>query len=207
MGRLMLDIGAGGSSFARLFRKYNPHLNATVFCGEPGWTWTQGIGFWGSVKKIDACYNAFNLPDESLDIVSLNAFHPYCAPRDIESEVLRCLKKGGLFFSAHPVGLMPSVSLEGKKNRLLTELLLKGTATGIWKSSFTFEKRQGSMRGYESTLMLGGEWETIRYPASPTIADRLNVLRYPHAFSEDQLNSYIYRYIQGEPTLRVWVRE
>jgi SAM-dependent methyltransferase len=207
MSKLMLDIGAGGSSFARLFRKYNPHLDVTVLCGEPSWRWLQRLSFGGSVKAVESTYNKFAVADDSLDIITLNAFHPYFPPHGIETEVLRCLKKGGLFFSAHPAGMVPKVSLQGNGQKLLTELVLKGATTGLYTSAFTFERVERRSFRYESILTIGKEWGTVRYPASPTVADRLNVLSFPHLFSGAQLNSYIYQHIRGEPALRVWVRE
>lgn len=52
---------------------------------------------------IEATYESFNLPDNSLDLVTMNAPHPFDVPGlEMKQELLRCLRPGGLFFSSFP---------------------------------------------------------------------------------------------------------
>jgi hypothetical protein len=191
MGRLMLDIGAGGSSFARRFLDLNPHLDLSILCGEPhyGSVMDRCLS-WGRIQKVKAAYENFELPPDSLDMVTLNAYNPLCALGNIGKEVLRCLKSGGIFFSAHPIGLMP-------------EIIAKELARS--PSAFLFHKT-GCIR-HEVILKLGEEWGTIRYPASPTIEERFRVLEYPERF-EGRLGNYLYRHPGlNSPSLNFWVKQ
>lgn len=56
------------------------------------------------VHFIEATYESFNLPANSLDLVTLNAPHPFSPPGvEMKEELVRCLKPGGLFFSSFPL--------------------------------------------------------------------------------------------------------
>lgn len=56
------------------------------------------------VYFIEGTYESFNLPDNSLDLVTLNAPHPFSPPgMEMKEELIRCLKPGGLFFSSFPL--------------------------------------------------------------------------------------------------------
>lgn len=116
MAFTVLDIGAGSLAFARSLHRCNPKKRMLVLCGEPEWGFGplfRGIsrqraerlihkGRTG-VKKITAEYDDFNLPDESLDLVTVNASHPFTPPGcRFPLELERCLKPGGLYFSSQP---------------------------------------------------------------------------------------------------------
>jgi SAM-dependent methyltransferase len=193
---LMLDIGAGDTSFARSFLRLNPHIQMHILCGEPHWS-----GVWrgqvkaGKVEKIKAKYNAFNLPDNCLDLVTLNAWHLLFALGGIQAELVRTLKPGGLFISAHPVDTHPKLPTE--------ELFPVMDSHGVM--TFHFSHQTWFWRtNYSDVLLPDGT--RIRYPASPTIANRLLQLSLPEDFRSKSA-SYIYINNNSPPAGRLWCRK
>ena len=117
MTYVVLDIGAGARAFGLDLARLNPQKRMLVFCGEPSWGWgpffrpitleraegliSQNVR---GVKRIDASYDDFRLSAHSLDLVTLNSPHPFSSVfmRNMERELERCLKPGGLFLSSYP---------------------------------------------------------------------------------------------------------
>ena len=116
MTYVVLDIGAGSRAFGMDFRAMNPKTPMLVLYGEPQW----GLGPFfkplrpeqvprliqsgaTGVKRIISEFSSFAVPDESLNLVTLNSPHPF----DIvffgrfSHELQRCLKPGGLCFSSY----------------------------------------------------------------------------------------------------------
>ena len=145
MSYTVLDIGAGSKFFAKALRKRNPKIDMLVLCGEPYW---EDIIHYASLRvvsrektsrllnkgdtgvyRVKASYEDFKLPENSLDLVTLNCPHPFGGPKkEMVSELERCLKPGGLLFSSHvafDVGQYPA-SFE-----LITAGRWKGIKTAI----------------------------------------------------------------------------
>ncbi len=193
MSRILLDIGAGDSSFVSQFLFLNRGLCSDFICGEPTYLnpW-DGVTRWRRIKEARAQYDDFEIADEVLDIVTLNAYHPMFPPCGIVPEVVRCLRPGGIFISAHPIGVHPEV-----ESSHLIPLFSPGHVAEFSKSSSWFVS-------YEARLIVEGVG-IIRYPASPTIRERLRVLEQPERYQEkEKLNGYIYRSVWAPPTVRVW---
>ncbi len=200
----ILDIGAGGCSFAKALRRANPLLRRTArfVCGEPDYTRrfdpTLGAGW---IQEIQASYQNFNMPDESLDLVTLNAQHPVFSDSRIEAELLRTLKRGGYFMSAHPVRIHPSLNsrhfkvvlFKDPSGKELDELPFEGAS---------FFKRP---RVRCSTHFLP-DGESLVYPASGYIWNRLLVCRAVELNVEFDGSNYVYRGRSEYPSLKVWVR-
>lgn len=188
MVHILLDIGAGGTHFVSSFRKANKHLELTCLCGEPEYLqqWSRIVRS-GLTENIRASYGALGLPSNSLDFITMNAHHPFSPLRGLEEEVVRCLKPGGVFISAHPVGSHPKI-----ENEHLTEVI----------SGSRFCKKSGVFPRYEALLKIP-QWNDVHYPASLTIRDRLLVLRYPEVW-RGRLAGCVYRSRCEEPTVRAW---
>ncbi|GEM_PF-4198896 len=125
MTYVVLDIGAGSRAFAKELCSKNRWLQMSVLCGEPYWgplsflsvarpskvsslLATHKRGIW----RVHASFGNFMLPDESLDLVTMNAANPmdFMSASKVHLELSRCLRPGGLFFSsfpAYPVGTIP----------------------------------------------------------------------------------------------------
>lgn len=160
MAYAVLDIGAGSCVFAKELRSLNRRVPMLVLCGEPRWL---DLPFFralspekacsmlqnGSkgVKHLNASYEKFGLPAASLDMVTLNCPHPFSigAVGKMGSELERCLKPGGIFFSSFPafdlarvpehfVHLADGGWMHGKHVRLDTYLLPKGAPSLIPQS-------------------------------------------------------------------------
>lgn len=187
---VLLDIGAGGKGFARAFRWHNPTLELLCLCGEPEYYHYEWSGdFFKGITKLRASYDAFNVPDRSLDIVMLNAFEfPFCYPAGIERELVRCLRPGGLFFSAHPIGIHPEVPEEHF-------------------APVEFESRTSLYFDQFRRSRIRFRWgrRIITYPPSRTIRNRLRLLQYSEG-KPIHNNAYSYSGMAGGPNLRVWVR-
>ncbi len=208
MSKLILDIGAGGSSFARSFRKLNHHIDAMYLCGEPGYK-----GEWngkyrnGAIQKIEAFYNRFNLFEECLDVVTLNAFM-LALPSGFEDELMRCLKPGGLFFSAHPIGVHPHLPESVFAPVQFEFVPFAGGSLKVIPEStrgFRFERLPGwsLFPRYGVRLQFRGLGELL-YPASPTNASRIQWLS--RSDRSRRVSGYIYEDCDGPPSLRVWVK-
>lgn len=183
----MLDIGAGRTTFARRFRACNPWWKASIWCGEPHWR-----GAWRSVTgpgiyKMKASYDDFGVPDESLILITLNAFHVLMPPKGIAAELWRALCPGGMFISAHPVGLHPQLP-----DAQFVEL--------AGPLGFTAGK-EGVLWRYQTAQIGSVEW--IRYPASPVIEQRFKWLSLPTDLRPNGA-SYVYGRSAARPTIRVW---
>jgi SAM-dependent methyltransferase len=193
MSRLLLDIGAGDSSFVTHFLLLNRGLCSDFICGEPSYQnpW-NGVSRWRRVKEARAQYDDFEIAPATLDIVTLNAYHPMYPPHGVVPEVIKCLRPGGLFISAHPIGIHPTVdSID------LVDTFPRGHVAGFCKSP-------SWITSYEARFTVEGIG-TIRYPASPTIRDRIRVLEKPDKYAEGgALTCYMYRNIWTLPTVRVW---
>ncbi len=195
---VMLDIGAGNTKFVRSYRRYNSKQSLMYLCGEPGFSdpWRKGKLLAnpkkGKIVKVRASYDDFGLPDDSLDIVSLNAPHPFCPPCGIGKELVRCLRSGGLFFSAHPVGWHPKLPPEE-----FYEVLFPAKGEGETKPEVYF-RRYGWDR-IDIHLDIGGG-PVIVYPASPTLRNRLT-----QGMRTNDI-SYVYSGMYERPTCRVWVK-
>lgn len=169
MSRVLLDIGAGDSSFVSNFLIRNPGLCRHFLCGEPRYPcpW-KGPSWWRRVHHVRARYEFFEVDDGILDFVTLNAYHPFMPPRGIVPEVIRCLRPGGIFISAHPVGHHP---------RVVDARLRERSPEG----GISFERVNALLPWYEARF----EVESIgiiRYPASPTIVSRLLWLKHPELY-------------------------
>lgn len=194
MVRVMFDIGAGDRFFAKRFRRRNKG-KWLIFCGEPDWSDRRDreelikSGKTG-IYKVRGRYSDFHLPDQCLDVVTLNAPHPFTPPDGIENELIRCLKPGGFFFSAHPIGDHPSLSKEHFKPMMFGEHEL-----------VAFPERRSIIASTINMEIVGMDWEeTIQYPASLVIQLRF------FAVDTGSGSGYVYYYSNALPSLRVWQR-
>jgi hypothetical protein len=203
MPAVMLDIGAGSTNFARLFRRFNQQLKLMYLCGEPEWkdSWNGDVRP-KRIKKIRASYQDFRVPAGSLSVVTLNAPHPFSPPVGIEEQLARAFKpKAGVFLSAHPIGRHPELSDryfypigfvqdESKpEHPCLTESF--GYVHGFFRSRV----------GFFSVVNL----PRIVYPASFTIRSRLRELSFPDEL-RDRSSSYLYSNSNVAPSIKVWIR-
>lgn len=135
MTYVVLDIGAGTRGFGKDLIALNRDVPLQVLCGEPEW----GVGpLWRALSpskaaallktgkrgtyRIESSYRRFQLPDSSLDLVTLNAPHAMTAPLvwPIHTELERCLRPGGIFFSSFPaydMGIVPKNFIQLEKGR------------------------------------------------------------------------------------------
>lgn len=199
MCKILLDIGGGGSSFVNKLRNNNYSIDILCLIGEPEYKklWDGKVPWWQRTKKIQASYHDFGIRSNSLDFVTLNAPFPFESLNSLgglNEELIRCLKKGGYFISAHPVGWHPEINTTffrevGKDGRL------------------SYFSRLNKWFGHcEAVLNLAG-YGRINYPASPTIRDRLKVLESRTLFEDLRFSaSYIYAGMRNYPSVRVWQR-
>lgn len=202
MAEVMLDIGAGSTKFARLFRRFNPGRQLTYLCGEPDWRgrWS-GNKHPNSIQKIGASYDKFNVPEASLGLVTLNAFHPLMRPGGIESELVRALIPGnGIFISAHPVGYHPDL-----KEEFFHPIVFYDLPRGKNpRKRSMFTKKMGFWGTPVSSMVIGPK-QLIHYPASSTIRSRLREIRLPHEL-RNRSSTYCYSQSNAHPTIMVWLR-
>lgn len=114
---VILDIGAGSKYFARRLWWNNLRLKLLIFCGEPNWrTVFCGVPNNDQVSEIiingscdihlvTSSYNSFQFDHSSLNMITINAPHPFMMPHGIEEEIIRCLKVGGIVFYSYPTKL------------------------------------------------------------------------------------------------------
>lgn len=196
MTYVVLDIGAGSRAFAIDLRWFNRPQKMLILCGEPEW----GLGpfFRGvspkkvaplikqgrsGIHKITASYDAFGVPDGSLDMVSLNAPHPmnWLRMDGIDAELDRCLKPGELFFSSYPRYHMGGIP---KAFSLIEK--------GRWN------KRPDSVRVDRALLPKSAP---NRFPQSPTVSGNIRA----HAHGHECLRSSHYAYHDGiSPGWMLW---
>ncbi|MEK7460203.1 MAG: hypothetical protein AAB628_01490 [Patescibacteria group bacterium] len=130
MRSVILDIGAGSVFFARILKWHNWRKRQLLLCGEP--TWKSGVinsyrtrelikENKTGIFRIISTYEKFEVEDDALDMVTLNAPHILMPPFGIESELMRCLKSGGVFFFSYPVNFKLPNFLEGTFTLLARE--------------------------------------------------------------------------------------
>jgi len=196
MAYVVLDIGAGAPTFAQDLRSRNPATKMLVFCGEPQW----GIGPFfraisserierllvekkAGVHRITATYAKFNLPDESLDLVTLNSPHPFffgsVAP--IVHELRRCLKPGGLFFSSFSLMDLARVPEEFEE---------------IGKGRWDYDTPC-----IDVSLGKSSRVSSVRFPQSPTLSSNIR----EHRFGDPRAHGSEYLYADGiSPAWVAW---
>lgn len=208
MTTVLLDIGAGDTNFARALKWRNGGLVTTCLCGDVKFSgdW-NGVIKKGRITKFHALYNTFGVPNESLDIVTLNGFHAFAfmALSGIGDELCRTLKKGGVFISAHPIGMHPridtdvfapitfdegEVDTDGKPSACTTREFYE---MGSWFWSLV------------ETRFILPDGRKIRYPASHTIRTKL-ISDHLKRYGISPPSGYIYKNHTEVPTVRVWVK-
>jgi len=189
----VLDIGAGSCAFAKDFARANHSVPMAIFCGEPAW----GLGpFFRpiSLKKRDrilnrkstgvwrvvSAYAKFQLPDESLDLVTLNAPHPFMGfgmTSRMVPELARCIKPGGLFFSSYP-----------------------RTDSGFVPRNFELLSEDHWYKLDEEVIFQKLP-EPNRFPQSPTVSHNMRV----HRYGDPLARGTAYTYYSGiSPGYRLW---
>jgi SAM-dependent methyltransferase len=148
------------------------------------------------IIKMQGFYCDFRLPNESLDVVTINAWHIMFPPFGIDAELARCLKPGGLYISAHPIGehwppdpdlfdseVFPAEDNSGHRDyaRFRIVKTIFGQTIAVW-----FTLRSG---------------ETLVCPASPNITHRIL-----HGMNWRNVN-YVYADNPEPPSLRIWVKK
>ncbi len=202
MAKVLLDIGAGDTSFVKDFRSYNPKLQFLYLCGDKRFqgSWNADATRPG-IQKLFALYNAFNVPDQSLDIVTVNGVNPFWGgTHGIEAELVRTLRPGGLFFAAHPIGLSPRLD-----EQVFRPMLFPVHKDGPAFVRVGFGKRGTFFPRWVSLFVLPNGAE-VEYPASPTIRDRITYLHLKEMGMAPPSRGYIYRGTDESPTVRVWVK-
>ncbi len=205
MVKVLLDIGAGDTSFVKNCKSYNPKLRFLYLCGDRRLqgSW-NGDATRAGIRKIFARYSAFNVPDASLDVVTLNSPNLFeGGTYGIEAELIRTLKTGGMFFAAHPIGLSPRLDEDIFKPVLFIER--RGVPTAAFVQA-GFSKRGLFFPRWSSLIELP-DCTTIEYPASSTIRDRIMYLLFKEKGIVPPSRGYIYRGTNEPPTVRVWVKQ
>ena len=200
MTKVLLDIGAGGVAFVHAFKMHNAQYNLSFLCGDPRFknVW-NGTCIQGGIQKVCAWYENFNVPDRSIDVVTLNAHSPISFSTHLIAELKRVLKPGGIFFSAHPVGLHPRlptddfslVAVETRHSNMVTELPFQQDR-GLWQWSVVIDLPNKNV---------------IIYPASPLIRDRMVQLRLAKLFAYEKRKERVFEPFDAEPTLRMWTKK
>jgi hypothetical protein len=193
MTGVMLDIGAGSTDFVKRFRRLNRQYKLMYLCGEPNWkgVWS-GEAVPRKIRKIQAKYDQFNVPQASLHFVTLNAYHPLMVPEGIEKELIRALiPLGGVFISAHPVGNHPNLATE-----FFYPIAFDGRAV--------FSHQMGFWQTTVCSMQID-RLPVLHYPASFTIRSRLRELLVPEEL-RDTRASYCYSRSNQRPSVKVWLR-
>ncbi|HEV7121234.1 MAG TPA: hypothetical protein VGN56_00240 [Candidatus Paceibacterota bacterium] len=197
MTYIVLDIGAGSRAFGLDLAIHNRTIPMSIFCGEPRW----GIGPFSraiseknkdeiieqhrrGVWRLISRYQRFAFEDASLDLITLNAPHPFHGFRmqvPLAKEIDRCLRPGGMFFSSYPRTDFGAV-LKGY------ELLIEGS----W--------------GHGGKPITFPAWKLpagvpTRFPQSPTIIHNIRV----HQHGNPRAMGTQYIYFDGiSPGYRLW---
>lgn len=201
MTKILLDIGSGGTAFARKMRRYNHGLEFMFLCGEPRYPhkWNEKV-LSRKIKKVQAQYGAFGVPDESIDFVTLNSFNALFPPFGLKEELVRTLRRGGVFFSAHPIGLHPKID-----ESLFVPISFSHSVDKIDSETVGFCCRGYWVSRWVVPLCLPNGI-SLEYPASPTILDRIMYLRIKEHFDLRGSSGYIYRNSNKEPSVKVWMK-
>ncbi|MGE5541051.1 MAG: class I SAM-dependent methyltransferase [Bacillota bacterium] len=181
----VLDIGAGSLAFAKDFQRLNRETPMLILCGEPQW----GLGPFfkplpperltqvlkarrPGIHRITSQYEKLEVADESLDLVTLNAPHPFCVrpTQMLAFELARCLKPGGLFFSSYPRYDLGRVTQD-------FQLVTHGKWRGIYEATALSEE-------------LVPEHPARIFPQSPVIAHNIRVHRHGDPLARG--TSYVY---------------
>lgn len=211
-----LDIGAGNKSFAKKLVNNNSNLEMIIFCGEHVWNnffdKFNKINFENEANKIilnnkkgiylidDSRYTHFNLPDNSLDFVTVNSPHPislisnnYNQAFIIQPELDRCLKNGGIFFFGHST----HISLKLSDNyKLISEGFYENK--GIF-----FNKHQVDLSSNINLKSL-----PKIYPASQVIQSNINEFRMQQLGVNNNFGrEYIYNVISLYPNYKLWQKK
>ncbi len=205
MTRVLLDIGAEGVAFARRFIFANQRQNLILLCGNMRFkgVWNGEDMGSGSIRKIHAWYDSFNVPDTSLDVVTMNSFNPGSGtPQGISRELYRALKPGGIFFSAHQAGLHPNLDKD-----LFVPITFREPNSGGRNPLFLFGESISDHNLWKcaSLLKLPSGLEIV-YPAAPAIVDRIVYLRLKQLKLQVAFDGSIYRFSSAPPSLRIWMR-
>jgi SAM-dependent methyltransferase len=205
MVKVLLDIGASSRVFAKHFHLSNPSQSYTILCGserfEGEWS---GLRESGHSAMIHASYSAFNVPDASLDIVTLNDCDHLLCVDDFAGELVRTLKSGGFFISAHKGGLHPHF----KENVLIPMSFyvpIDSHALSI-VSDLEFEQHVEELWSWTATIVLSPQKRIIHYPPSPTILDRLVMLRKERLVACMGSIENLCASLDVAPTLKIWKR-
>lgn len=114
MTKVLLDVATDSHDFAKLIRRLNKSLGMTFLCGQQHWNgkW-DGQPFPNKIRQVTGGFRSIDVPDESLDIITLNANPQLDAAgnKHFSKQVLRCLKKDGYLISTQ-VGLIPAVTMD-----------------------------------------------------------------------------------------------
>ncbi len=201
---VLLDIMARGTVFAKRFAQANPEFQCCCLCGTERFGSTSekvSVLEQGSIRKVFARSSAFGVPSGTLDIVTLNDCDNLDQVNSLHfvSELVRTLKPGGLFISAHRLGIHPEF------------VIRKDVRTPPIPRIIHFKQPPEQERWQEKFWSWEGELEVpgfgrINYPASPTIRERLVVLdmkRLKMSTSAGPIEE-LCPPLDIEPSLRVW---
>ena len=210
---VILDIGAGGLSFAKDLVKNNKDKNLVVFCGEPNWMpsprdyYNKILNQYNSNKfiesetkgiyRVNSKYDQFRFGDETLDMVTVNSPSPITPPDGIESELDRCLKPGGIFYYGHST----YIDLEMPKSfELVREGGYPDFSLRNWWNSFQFDI-SNDLKDYSCDV------PTI-LTASPVLESNIIELNFRINNSDyKKSKGYIYDRIPLCPNYQVWVKK
>ena len=205
---VLLDIMARGTVFAKRFTQANPEFQCCCLCGTERFGSTNektSILEQGSIRKVYARSSAFSVPSDTLDMVTLNDcdnLDQVSSPNFV-SELVRTLKPGGLFISAHRLGAHPHFGID----TLVPVAFF--TPSNIHMASITPCTHFTRIPGKWWTWMVmfqSLEFGKVKYPASPTIQERLvrlEIERLKIGMHTGPIEELCPR-LDIEPSLRVW---